>query len=92
MYKYLFFLLTVISFQSFSSTTQYVKVTENYRSYTIPVQSGLTPEQILTQYRPTDPQHEVNGTWNEDKTIYSYNSFTGYRICRSIGFRLHEFW
>lgn len=85
MYKYLLFLLTVISFQSFSITTQYVKVSQNSRSYTIPVQEGLTPEQILTKYRPTDPSYEVEGSWNKNKTSYSYKSFSGYKLCDASG-------
>ena len=85
MYKYLLFLLIVISFQSLSSTTQYVKVSQNSRSYTIPVQEGLAPEQILEQYRPTDPSDEVEGAWNKNKTNYSYKSFSGYKLCDASG-------
>lgn len=85
MFKYLFVLFILISFQLFAIADQYAKISQNSRSYTIPIQEGLTPEQTLDQYRPTPYSDEVEGSWNKDKTIYSYNSFSGYKLCDENG-------
>jgi len=86
MYKYVLVLLTVISFQLFAEDTKYVSVSQNSRNYTIPIPNNLTPEQILNNYRPTGKKDETEGSWNKDKTRYSYKSFSVYRLCYNTGF------